>query len=354
MDGTHDILTIPNFTEPWKDEEPVIINDAESFERYYNKLRSQDLPQRKDAEPNFLSDYDLSDYNYQSVKMILNEIPTDFDKKRLPHRLNESFLAIAALNDPMLTDQCLDYIHDRFKLSYSEIKLYEESIAILTERFINQPIELEERDIALEFLKRPDLMEQTINDITELGIVDEEEVKGLIYLSYTSRKCPAPISFELRAPSGVGKSHIVRTIAKLMPQSDLMQMERMTRRFLDHIGTYDPVRKILIITEAEGSQDAEYSIRMLTDVGSPEIRLGFTRVNPKTKEMESVTRLVKGPLVFAQTSTRLSANPENESRLFIISLTDSEEHRGKVQRAIKQSYVPHRTLPPETRDAGYT
>ncbi|HGJ65015.1 TPA: hypothetical protein ENS27_06440 [bacterium] len=155
---------------------------------------------------------------------------------------------------------------------------------------------------------------------------------------------------ELRAPSGVGKSYLTLTTAKLMPDEDVIFKTRITARYLDYLEENSLIGKILIIAERPGSQDANYSIRMITDDTSSGIVVGYPRKNPLTSEFESVDKVVKGPLVFVQTSTELDANPENESRVFNVYLNDSEEQRIAIQKAVKHSCIPHQNITEEERD----
>jgi len=289
------------------------------------------------------------------IKSMIEQIPEDADKMELPELLKPSLRLIAAL-EPAERRMHLHYlVKPRFGLTRDDMKAYEKTVAgFVTEvPEDDAPPEMtdEEREEAMAFLRQPDLMERTIADQTSIGIVGENEVKGLVYLSYTSRKSPEPISLELRAPSGVGKSHMVVKTTLLMPPEDVIKMTRITARYLDYLREDSLVGKIFIVMERPGSEDAGYSVRMLTDDTASGICVGYLKKDPATGEFEPAEKTVRGPLVFIQTSTSLDANPENESRIFCVYLDDGMEQRQVVQEAVKLSYLPHRSLSESDREA---
>ena len=62
-----------------------------------------------------------------------------------------------------------------------------------------------EREEAITFLKRSDLMNQIVKDLEVCGYIGENAAKTLCYLSATSRITEKPISLTVRASSGSGK-----------------------------------------------------------------------------------------------------------------------------------------------------
>jgi DNA primase len=296
---------------------------------------------------------DSSDHD--DIKRLIEEVPTDTDKLELPRRLDPALRKIAELN-PAEVLAYVKHIKSKFNLTDKEANAYEKTIA----QYEDSPMVVEnvsrvmtddEKKESLEFLMRSDLMDQTIKDITSLGVVGEDENKGLLYLSYTSRKSSNPISLELRAPSGVGKSYTAQKVLELMPEEDVIYKTRITEKYLDYLQEDSLVGKIFMIVESSGAQAAEYSIRMMTDDTASGIMVGSIRKNPTTGNFETFEKNIRGPMVYVQTSTRLEANPENESRMFHLYLDDSEEHRREVQNAVKLSCLPNQSLSDEELNA---
>jgi energy-coupling factor transporter ATP-binding protein EcfA2 len=217
----------------------------------------------------------------------------------------------------------------------------------------DSPSELTAEEVAdaKALLAVPDLIERIRQDISTLGIVGEEDNAMLLYLAMTSRKSRQPISVELRGHSGAGKSYLVQNLAALMPESEVVRHTRVTPRYLEHVPRDYVKHKVLLIAEAAGGEGAELAVRMIADDTDPRIELGYVKDNPATGEHESVTKTVEGPTCLIQTSTRTGANPEDESRWFIIEVDDSPEQRKRIQRAILRSALPHKALAPARREA---
>jgi hypothetical protein len=96
------------------------------------------------------------------------------------------------------------------------------------------------------------------------------------------------------------------------------------------------VRKVVIIEERSGSDDADYSIRTLQS--RKQLVLGFPRTDPRTGVTRAQTREVDGPAVFLQTTTTLDLSIDNLSRCFEIYLDESEEQTRRIhdyQRHLK-------------------
>ena len=65
------------------------------------------------------------------------------------------------------------------------------------------------KDIGINFLKNPKLLDEIKNDITYLGYVRERKNKILMYLIMTSRLLSNPLHSVIISRSGAGKSQLV-------------------------------------------------------------------------------------------------------------------------------------------------
>ncbi|MEW5749060.1 MAG: toprim domain-containing protein, partial [Candidatus Thermoplasmatota archaeon] len=120
-----------------------------------------------------------------------------------------------------------------------------------------------EHDEAIAFLKRPDLISVIIVDITNLGVVGEEDTKLLVYLVATSRKLSRPLSLSIISRASAGKSWVLNRVGDLMPPEDILRYTRVSPRalFYDEPGRYK--HKILFIEEAIGAKDADLGLRSM-------------------------------------------------------------------------------------------
>lgn len=186
-----------------------------------------------------------------------------------------------------------------------------------------------ERKEAIDFLKNPELLLQVQEDLAMMGIVGENRVKVVAYLIATARKMPPGRSLAgtFKAGSSGGKSHIVRTVASLMPEEEVKEFTHLSPKALYYFGEDGVRNKLIICTEIAGREEAEYAIRNL--ISEPFITSTIpTRSHdggpPKTQEFK-----VNGPIAYLETTTNLQLNPENATRLFELYL-DEEEAQTKA------------------------
>jgi hypothetical protein len=301
-------------------------------------------------------------------EILAESVPSDTPPTRLHLAMAPVIDACARMDECAGAAVCRELLRNRFGLTRRELvpfmrrlkerhkALREESekraAARTEEPNVESPVPMseEERNSAEEFLNAPSLMDRIRRDIERLGVVGEGRNALLLYFAMTSRKCARPINIEVRGRSGIGKSHIVYTVKGMMPPEDVVRHTRITAHYLDHLGADDLVHKVLLIVEAAGGEAAELSVRMLTDDTDAGLSLGYVRKNPRTEEHEAVEKTVHGPITLVQTTTRMSAHPENESRLWSLWMDETETQEKRVHQRVKSDELPHKVLTQEEAD----
>lgn len=234
---------------------------------------------------------------------------------------------------------------ERFGL---DARLIEEQLEDLVERLeLFQPREPdqpppapemsdEEREEALAYLRRPDLVQAILADMETLGAVGEEEAKLLAFLVGVSRKLARPLSGILISGSGAGKSSVAELVEALTPPEEVVFYSRISATVL----YYQPAdflrHKLLMLEERAGGEAADYSIRTLQS--KRRLTLCVTVKDPQTGEMKPRTYEVEGPIAYLETTTNPYLNPENSSRCFEIPLDESAEQTRRIhshQRALR-------------------
>ena len=333
------------------------------------------LPRPLEAEKIDLNDYlkthsatDFEELRKQAPTFIeyeIYQIPPDTPKLHLAKSL-EPVLQKLALIPPARATMYLNYtIRERFGLKARDLQGLDKQLSSFRkgarrdrdkdrgspnppseEESMHRPqMTPEEKEEALQFLKDPRLIDRIREDITKLGVVGEDKTKVFIYLGMTSRKMQKTINMDVRAASGIGKNFIIGKVSELMPEEDVIVKSRITAHYADYLHEDAWKGKVVIIKERAGAEDADYTIRSLTDDTSAGVILGYLRKNPATGEHEAAERRVNGPLVLVQTSTKLEADLQNESRGFQVYLDESEEQRTRVHAAIKREALPHLSIP---------
>ena len=186
----------------------------------------------------------------------------------------------------------------------------------------------EEKAEALAFLRRPELLEVTVEHLTRLGYVGEQVNKTLGYLVIVSRKLEDPLSALILSQSAAGKSGLVELLERVTPPEDVEFFSRLTPAALYYMERAQLRRKVVIIEERPGSEEADYSIRTLQS--RKKLVLGVPIKDPKTGKTETKTKEVDGPAVFLQTTTALEVNYETSTRCFELYLEESAEQTRRI------------------------
>jgi hypothetical protein len=106
-------------------------------------------------------------------------------------------------------------------------------------------------------------------------------------------------------------------------------------------------RKVVIIEERSGSEEADYSLRTLQS--RKKLVLGVPVKDPRSGKTETKTIEVEGPAVFLQTSTASEINYENSTRCFELYLDESVEQTRRIHAQQRRSKTRE-----GQRDAGET
>jgi DNA primase catalytic core len=185
-----------------------------------------------------------------------------------------------------------------------------------------------ERDEGLAFLKRPDLLDQVARDIEALGYVGEGTNKRLLYLVAVSRKLADPLSAIVLSQSGAGKSGITEVIERLTPPEDVVLLTRLTPQSLYYVEPGFLDRKLVIVEERYGSQEADYSIRVLQS--RKKLIAAAPVKDPQTGNMRTKVFTVEARAAFIEATTASGVNHENATRCFELTMDESVEQTERI------------------------
>ena len=190
-----------------------------------------------------------------------------------------------------------------------------------------------EKNEALTFLKKPDLLEAIAIELAELGWVGEENAKRLLYLAAVSRKLHAPISAALLASSGAGKSKCLETIAELTAPEDRIHVSRLSESSLYYHEGDSLAHKLLIVDEADAlTPEVIVALRVLQTRGA----LAQSQVmrNPDGSAATHFIE-VRGP-VAVLTSTAGKLDEQVLSRCFEVPVDESTAQTERVLSAMRK------------------
>ena len=202
-----------------------------------------------------------------------------------------------------------------------------------------QPLTDEEKQIGLEFLKSPDLFKMIVEDMTLLGYVGEDLNKQLLYLCATSRLMDDPISVMIVSQSASGKSYLVDTVAKLIPENEVIEFHTLSQQALQYMGE-KLLHKFMTMGESSHDKDIENQLRQI--LSGHKLSRYVVVKNEKTGEMTTEQVLVHAVVASVLTTTSSKINPENASRYFIVNTDESISQTVRIYEAQKHKYSEER------------
>ena len=180
----------------------------------------------------------------------------------------------------------------------------------------------------IDFLKGKDLLKRLNEQIGKSGIVGEENSRLLLFLIIISYINKSPIHGIVQGSSGSGKTHIIGSIADLMPAEDVLRFTRITESSLYNWGEFDLFRKIIIIEDLDGlKEEALYAFRELI---SNQFLSSSVSVKDKKGNNKSTRKEVKGQFSSLSATTKGETYEDNMSRSFLIAVDESKEQTQKI------------------------
>lgn len=198
-----------------------------------------------------------------------------------------------------------------------------------TEKTIeNLKVKTQNSQSAIDFLKQKDLLKNLNELIGKAGIVGEENSRLLLFLIIISYMNKSPIHGIVQGSSGSGKTHMIGSIADLMPQEDVLRFTRITESSLYNWGEYDLFRKIIIIEDLDGlKEEALYSLRELI---SNQFLSSSVSVKDKKGNNKSAKKEVKGQFSSLSATTKGETYEDNMSRSFLIAVDESKAQTNRI------------------------
>ena len=188
----------------------------------------------------------------------------------------------------------------------------------------------ERHEAAMRLLRSADLLEEAAADMERLGHVGERATKKLALTCALSAKSGKPIQPSTHAQSSAGKNALWDATLSLLPEEMVVRRSGLTAKALFRTEA-NLEGAVLYLQEVAGSEDANYSIRVMQSDG----RLEYEATEKAADgSMKNVVYRTEGPTVIVQTTTKNHLHPENETRVFPIYIDESEEQTGRIVESI--------------------
>lgn len=185
----------------------------------------------------------------------------------------------------------------------------------------------ERKDRAIRYLKSPNLLQRTNEDIGKTGVVGEEINRLLMYLVFTSRIRQQPLHIVSLGASGTGKTYLQEKVSELIPEQDKLEITILSENAFYYFDRKELKHKLVLIEDMDGVQEVLYPLRELQTKRkiSKTIPIKDSKGNLRT-----ITLHVEGPICLAGTTTRERLYEDNANRSLLIYVDNSQEHKELV------------------------
>lgn len=181
---------------------------------------------------------------------------------------------------------------------------------------------------ALEVLRSGDLVAQAEQDLADIGIEGEEDLRLTIFLVGTSRLLRRPLHAIIQGDSSTGKTFVVEQVARLFPPEALVVATHLSPKALYRMDSVS--HRWLVLGERSRSdgdeqEDATKALRELQSSGRLTSRI--------VEEGKLVSRMVEGPIASTETTTKQDIFDEDANRCLLLSTDESPTQTRRILAA---------------------
>jgi DNA primase len=283
---------------------------------------------------------ELKEQAVDALHLELSEAPKDSNSLGAYRAAKERILPLLLkLDDEGERDAALHDVASKLKLSIKPLRKTLGSVLVQeAELEVDEPETADATPLpgtaryerAMELLKADSLLSRAAADMKRLGHVGEFPAKQLGFICAVSARSGKPIQPSTHAQSAAGKNFLWDTVLSLFPPEMVVKRSGLSAKAL--FRTQANLKgAVLYIQEVAGSEDAEYTIRVMQSDGRLEYEA--TEKMPDGS-MKNVVYQTEGPTVVVQTTTKGHLHPENETRVFPIYIDESEEQTSRIVGSI--------------------
>jgi hypothetical protein len=283
---------------------------------------------------------ELQEEAMDALELALGEAPEGTARQRYLYAKERAFPLLLRIGDPAERGAALADVAKSLGLNGRDLRkalsdLEKETQAEAVDEE-DEPHDLipepgtERHERAMKLLECPDILQKAAEAMELLGHVGELSTKKLALICSVSARAGAPIQPSTHAQSASGKNYLWDTVLSLSPPEKVIKRSGFSAKALFRTQA-DLKGAVLYIQEIAGSEDADFSIRVLQSDGRLEYE--STEKMPDGS-MGTVVYTKEGPCVVVQTTTRNHLHPENETRVFPIYIDESQEQTKLIVQAV--------------------
>ena len=167
----------------------------------------------------------------------------------------------------------------------------------------------------------------------------------LLFLASLTRFSNKPVSILIKGASGSGKSELMNTILRFIPETDKEVFTGMSEKSISFMEKNSLRHKVLAIQEFSGLNNAAGNTTLRSLLSEGKIRRQTSITNPKDNSFTTQVNEVTGPVSLFMTTTEPSIHPEDENRMLSIIVDQSSEQKREVLLAKAKAFNGVRPSP---------
>jgi DNA primase len=190
-------------------------------------------------------------------------------------------------------------------------------------------VSLEDKKEAQKLLESKNLLPQIADLFKETGLIDEQENGLLLFLIFLTRNFDNPLHALIHGSSGSGKTNLLKTIIKCVPDEHV----HITTALTENVLFYPPYRdfwrhKILMLEDLDGSLSALYVLREFMSSG--QVSKFTTELDQNTGEHKQKQLVARGPVCIVGATTKDKIYEDNSNRSYLIHVDETQAHQQNV------------------------
>ncbi len=207
-------------------------------------------------------------------------------------------------------------------------QMFEAEINPVSEQFSAKELTPKASQKAIEFLSKPKLLNNIDALLEQSGIIGEEDNRMMLFVIASTYKMPNLLHALIQGTSGEGKSHLLNSIASCMPQEDVMNTTRITKKSLYHYQDKELTNKLILIQDFDGlDEEAQFAFR---EMQSAKFLTSSTITKDQFGNVRGKLKQVNCHFASLTATTKAEVYYDNMSRSVVIGVDESQEQTVRI------------------------
>jgi hypothetical protein len=282
------------------------------------------------------------------IYYILGEIPLNFSNLRITLIFDTSEskryrIKLDLFENLEVEKFCFDVVEKEFHIHFvdlhNEIIMLTDALEKYRDELYNETnfsqgkgvvknISTKLKKEAIDFLKDKLLLDNIDKELSNSGIIGEENNRLLLFLIALSYRSKYTLHGLIQSSSGAGKSFLLKSIMNCIPDEDMMSFTRVTNKSFFNYSKNELVDKCLFIQDLDGfNNDSLFSFRELQSEG---IITTSTTYRDRFGQTQSRVVTVNANFSSIVSTTKINVYLDNLNRSIPIKLDETEEQTQRI------------------------